>query len=97
MFILAQARYRKTNADVQIEKALRPFSKEEIRTLLEYVREWNTKPKLCHIAQFVLHRLFSILSPTDLAEVLDSFFTSIFASFHNFVRGTNLIAFSFLL
>ncbi|KAL1539855.1 transducin beta-like protein 3 [Salvia divinorum] len=60
---------RKPNADVQIEKALHPFEKEEICLLLEYVREWNTKPKLCHIAQFVLHQLFRILPPTDLVEM----------------------------
>lgn len=60
---------RKTDADVHIEKALRPFGKDEIRVLLEYIREWNTKPKLCHIAQFVLHRVFTILPPTDLVEM----------------------------
>ena len=84
MSILAPPSNRKPNADVQIEKALRPFDKEEVRLLLEYVREWNTKPKLCHIAQFVLHRLFTILPPTDLVEVLSrsiitcSFFVFIF-------------------
>ncbi|XP_047980468.1 transducin beta-like protein 3 [Salvia hispanica] len=69
LFELFSEVIRKPNADVQIEKALRPFDKEEVRLLLEYVREWNTKPKLCHIAQFVLHRLFTILPPTDLVEM----------------------------
>ncbi|KAL9993315.1 putative small-subunit processome, Utp13 protein [Helianthus debilis subsp. tardiflorus] len=41
----------------------------EYRLLLEYVREWNTKPKLCHIAQFVLFQVFSILSPTEIVEM----------------------------
>lgn len=82
MSILAPPCYRKPNADVQIEKALRPFDKEEVRLLLEYVREWNTKPKLCHIAQFVLHRLFTILPPTDLVEVLShSIITCTFFAF----------------
>ncbi|KAJ0953901.1 putative small-subunit processome, Utp13 protein [Helianthus annuus] len=35
----------------------------------KYVREWNTKPKLCHIAQFVLFQVFSILSPTEIVEM----------------------------
>ncbi|XP_027180585.1 transducin beta-like protein 3 isoform X1 [Coffea eugenioides] len=61
--------YRKGSADVQIEKALRCLNKEEFAQLLEYVREWNTKPKLCHVAQFVLFKIFSILSPTDIAEI----------------------------
>lgn len=60
---------RKGSADVQIEKALRGLNKEEFAQLLEYVREWNTKPKLCHVAQFVLFQIFSILSPTDIAEI----------------------------
>ncbi|GLJ48904.1 hypothetical protein SUGI_1031530 [Cryptomeria japonica] len=45
------------------------LGKEEERLLLEYVREWNTKPKFCHVAQFVLFHLFSVLPPSDIMEV----------------------------
>ncbi|GER33485.1 transducin family protein / WD-40 repeat family protein [Striga asiatica] len=60
---------RKTDADVQMEKALSPVTKEELHVLLEYIREWNSKPKFCHIAQFVLHRVFSIFPPTEIIEM----------------------------
>ena len=54
----------------QIDKALHALSKEEFRLLFEYVREWNTKPKLCHVAQFILFRAFNILPPTEIIEVI---------------------------
>lgn len=69
LFELFSELCRKRDAEIHIEKALRPFSKEQLRLLLEYIREWNTKPKLCHIAQFVLYRVFSILPPTELVEM----------------------------
>lgn len=61
---------RKRVAEDQIERALCAFDKDKFRLLLEYVREWNSKPKLCHVAQFVLFRVFNILSPIELVEVL---------------------------
>ncbi|PIA55623.1 hypothetical protein AQUCO_00700140v1 [Aquilegia coerulea] len=60
---------RKVHADVQVDKALHTLQKEQIHLLFEYVREWNTKPKLCHIAQFVLFRVFNILSPLEILEI----------------------------
>ncbi|XP_057532002.1 protein TORMOZ EMBRYO DEFECTIVE isoform X1 [Amaranthus tricolor] len=60
---------RKKDAVDHLKKALLPLGKEEIRQLFEYIREWNTKPKLCHIAQLVLLQVFSLLSPTEIAEV----------------------------
>jgi U3 small nucleolar RNA-associated protein 13 len=42
--------------------------------LLEYIREWNTKPKFCHVAQFVLFRVLRSLPPTDIVEVFTSLF-----------------------
>ncbi|XP_058206435.1 protein TORMOZ EMBRYO DEFECTIVE [Rhododendron vialii] len=60
---------RKREAEVQVDEALHELGKEEFRLLLEYVREWNTKPKLCHIAQFVLFRVFNILPPTEILEI----------------------------
>ncbi|KAJ3680671.1 hypothetical protein LUZ60_016949 [Juncus effusus] len=52
-----------------IEKALGNLGKEELRVLLEYIREWNTKPKLCHVAHFVLSRLFQIFPPNTIMEI----------------------------
>ncbi|KAF9603413.1 hypothetical protein IFM89_036114 [Coptis chinensis] len=60
---------RKKHAEDQIDRALRTLGKEEIHLLFEYVREWNTKPKFCHIAQSVLFRVFNILSPTEILEI----------------------------
>ncbi|CAL5367966.1 unnamed protein product [Camellia sinensis] len=60
---------RKREAEVQIDKALHDLGKEQFLQLLEYVREWNTKPKLCHIAQFVLFRVFNIIPPTEIVEI----------------------------
>lgn len=48
-----------------------PLGKEDVQQLVEYIREWNTKPKLCHIAQFVLFQVFCMLPPTELVEVRD--------------------------
>lgn len=59
----------RSDSEDQIEKALNSFGKEELRLLLEYIREWNTKPKLCHIAQFVLSRVFRKYPPTEIMEV----------------------------
>ncbi|KAG8647939.1 transducin beta-like protein 3 isoform X2 [Manihot esculenta] len=60
---------RKRAADCHMEKALRAIGKEEIRLLFEYAREWNTKPKLCHVAQNVLFQVFKILPPTEILEI----------------------------
>ncbi|KAI7746055.1 hypothetical protein M8C21_003731 [Ambrosia artemisiifolia] len=60
---------RSEDAKNQVKTALDALSMDEYRLLLEYVREWNTKPKLCHIAQFVLLQVFSILSPTEIVEM----------------------------
>lgn len=60
---------RKKHAGDHVDKALQSLEKEEIHLLFEYAREWNTKPKLCHIAQFLLFRVFSIFSPKDILEI----------------------------
>ncbi|KDP39531.1 hypothetical protein JCGZ_02551 [Jatropha curcas] len=60
---------RKREADYQVEKALHALGKEELHLLFEYVREWNTKPKLCHVAQYILFRVFNILPPTEILEI----------------------------
>ncbi|KAG8381676.1 hypothetical protein BUALT_Bualt06G0146300 [Buddleja alternifolia] len=69
LFELFSELCRKKSGDIQIEKAIGPLGKEEVHLLLEYIREWNTKPKMCHIAQFVLCRIFSILPPTEIVEM----------------------------
>lgn len=63
----------------QIDRALQALGKEEMRILFEYVREWNTKPKLCHVAQFVLFRVFNILPPTEIIEVIDHYLSKVLA------------------
>ncbi|KAK4790607.1 hypothetical protein SAY86_017911 [Trapa natans] len=60
---------RKKEVKQIIERALSSLGKEEVNTLLEYVREWNTKPKMCHIAQFLLFEVFKILPPTEIIEI----------------------------
>ncbi|KAJ8446087.1 hypothetical protein Cgig2_017589 [Carnegiea gigantea] len=69
LFELLSELCRKMNATDHVRKALEPLGKEEIRLLFEYIREWNTKPKLCHIAQFILFQIFSMLPPTEIVEV----------------------------
>lgn len=60
---------RKKDAVDHLRKALSRLGKEEVQQLFEYIREWNTKPKLCHNAQFVLFQVFSMLSPAEMVEV----------------------------
>ncbi|XP_060204098.1 protein TORMOZ EMBRYO DEFECTIVE [Lycium barbarum] len=61
--------FRKRDEGDQIGKALKALAKEEFRLLLEYVREWNTKPKNCHVAHFVLSWAFRILPSTEFVEI----------------------------
>ncbi|XP_074565205.1 protein TORMOZ EMBRYO DEFECTIVE-like [Curcuma longa] len=60
---------RRKDSEDSIHRALSGFGKEEICVLLEFVREWNTKPKLCHVAQVVLNQIFRIFPPTEIMEV----------------------------
>ncbi|XP_039142084.1 transducin beta-like protein 3 [Dioscorea cayenensis subsp. rotundata] len=52
-----------------IGKAISALGKDELRVLLEYIREWNTKPKFCHVAQFILSRFFKIFPPEEILEI----------------------------
>jgi U3 small nucleolar RNA-associated protein 13 len=65
---------RKADPEDPIEKALHGLPKEGLRVLLEYIREWNTKPKFCHVAQFVLFRVLRSFPPTDIVEVFTFLF-----------------------
>ncbi|KAI4343751.1 hypothetical protein L6164_011061 [Bauhinia variegata] len=69
LFQLFSELCRKRGAEDRIDRALKALGKEEFRVLLEYVREWNTKPKLCYVAHFVLFRVFNILPPTDIIQI----------------------------
>ncbi|KZV38388.1 transducin beta-like protein 3 [Dorcoceras hygrometricum] len=69
LFELFSELCRKSDGKSQIEKAVCSLSKEELHKLLEYTRDWNTKPKLCHVAHFVLSSLFSIIPPTEIIEI----------------------------
>ncbi|GAB4845207.1 hypothetical protein Ancab_038618 [Ancistrocladus abbreviatus] len=69
LFELLSELCRKNEAEGHVRDALQDLGKEELRLLLEYIREWNTKPKLCHVAQFVLFQIFTLLSPMEIVEV----------------------------
>ncbi|KAF9670431.1 hypothetical protein SADUNF_Sadunf13G0068300 [Salix dunnii] len=69
LFELFSELCRKKEGSSQIQKALHVLGKEEIHQLFQYVREWNTKPKLCHVAQYVLFGVFNILPPTEILEI----------------------------
>ncbi|GMH31616.1 hypothetical protein Nepgr_033460 [Nepenthes gracilis] len=69
LFELLSELCRKNEAEGYVRNAFEALGKEELRLLLEYIREWNTKPKLCHVAQFVLFQVFNLVSPTEIVEV----------------------------
>lgn len=69
LFDLFSQLRRRRDAEDPIEKALNDLGKEEIRVLIEYIRDWNTKPKLCHVAQFVLFQIFKIFPPSQILEI----------------------------
>ncbi|CAN1746487.1 Protein TORMOZ EMBRYO DEFECTIVE [Linum perenne] len=52
-----------------MEKAVCSLGKEQLGLLFEYAREWNTKPKMCNIAQLVLFQVFSNISPSKILEI----------------------------
>ncbi|TVU15947.1 hypothetical protein EJB05_39491 [Eragrostis curvula] len=60
---------RRADLEDSIEKAIVGLPRDGLRVLLEYIREWNTKPKFCHVAQFVLFRVLRSLPPTDILEI----------------------------
>ncbi|XP_047330937.1 transducin beta-like protein 3 [Impatiens glandulifera] len=69
LFELFSELCRKREVDGRLDKALRSLDKENFHLLFEYAREWNTKPRFCHIAHFVLYKAFSILPPTEIIEI----------------------------
>ncbi|RAL38806.1 unnamed protein product [Cuscuta campestris] len=69
LFELFSELCRKEDPKTLLEKAFHSFGKEEFQLLLEYIRECNTKPKFCHIAQFVLSTVFAMLPPTEIVEI----------------------------
>ncbi|XP_061366816.1 protein TORMOZ EMBRYO DEFECTIVE [Gastrolobium bilobum] len=69
LFALFAQLCRKRGTEDHIDKALKAMGNEELRMLFNYVREWNTKPKLCYVSQFVLFRVFNIFPPTDIVQI----------------------------
>ncbi|KAI3940507.1 hypothetical protein MKW98_024914 [Papaver atlanticum] len=69
LFDLFSELFRKRHAEDQVDKALQSLGIDEQYQLFEYVREWNSKPKLCSVAQFVLSRVFSTLPPKEIIEI----------------------------
>jgi hypothetical protein len=60
---------RSEGADEHIRKILQSLDKEYWKLLLEYVRDWNAKPKSCHVAQRVLYEFFSVVPASKMVEV----------------------------
>ncbi|KAI3512572.1 hypothetical protein L1887_19888 [Cichorium endivia] len=58
---------RREDAKHEVKKALGVLGTDAV--LLQYIREWNTKPKLYHIAHFVLLHVFTVLPPTEIVEM----------------------------
>ncbi|CAN1257028.1 Protein TORMOZ EMBRYO DEFECTIVE, partial [Linum perenne] len=70
LFELFSQLCRKREASTNhMEKAVCSLGKEQLGLLFEYAREWNTKPKMCHIAQLVLFQVFSNISPSKILEI----------------------------
>ena len=63
------ARCRQEGADVTIREILQSLGKEYYKLLLEYIRDWNAKPKSCHVAQRVLYELISVIPAGKIVEV----------------------------
>ncbi|KAG6550306.1 hypothetical protein Mapa_008267 [Marchantia paleacea] len=61
--------YRNEESTTQMQTILQALGKEHLRLLLEYIRDWNSKSKFCHIAQRVMYSMFHVISPTDLIKV----------------------------
>lgn len=61
--------FRTEKTALQMHSVLKGLGKDHVRLLLEYVREWNSKPKFCHIAQQVLSELFHVLPPQEFMKV----------------------------
>ncbi|XP_062227457.1 protein TORMOZ EMBRYO DEFECTIVE-like [Phragmites australis] len=60
---------RRADTEDPIEKTVLGLPRDVLRLLLEYIRGWNTKPKFCHVAQFVLFRVLRSFPPTDILEI----------------------------
>uniref|UniRef100_A0A1D1Y6Q1 Transducin beta-like protein 3 n=2 Tax=Anthurium amnicola TaxID=1678845 RepID=A0A1D1Y6Q1_9ARAE len=56
-------------AEDPMEKVVQALGKDELRLLFEFIREWNTKSQYCHVAQFVLYRIFKIFPPTEIIKI----------------------------
>nr|XP_028965100.1 uncharacterized protein LOC114827452 [Malus domestica] len=61
--------WRKRETEKQIDKAFLPLARKRSSCYFAYVRERNTKAKLCHVAHFVLLKVLNILSPTKINEI----------------------------
>ncbi|CAM6091154.1 unnamed protein product [Calypogeia fissa] len=61
--------FRAGGARSQMQTILQGLGREQIKLLLEYVRDWNSKTKFCHLAQRVLFHMFHIVPPTEMVEI----------------------------
>uniref|UniRef100_A0A7N0U0S9 U3 small nucleolar RNA-associated protein 13 C-terminal domain-containing protein n=1 Tax=Kalanchoe fedtschenkoi TaxID=63787 RepID=A0A7N0U0S9_KALFE len=105
LFNLFKGLCRKGVAEKAMDDALRAIGKEDFRLLFEYIRDWNTKPKLCHVAQSLLARIFTILPPTEIiemkgiSEILEGIMPHSqrhFSRVDRLVRGTYLLEYTLM-
>ncbi|CAM8968469.1 unnamed protein product [Rhodiola kirilowii] len=105
LFNLFKGLCRNGVAEKAIDNALRAIGKEDFRLLFEYIRDWNTKPKLCHVAQSLLGRIFKILSPVEImemkgvSEILEGIIPHTqrhFSRVDRLVRGTFLLEYTLM-
>jgi U3 small nucleolar RNA-associated protein 13 len=57
------------DANVQIRQIFQSLDKDYWKLLLEYIRDWNAKPKSCHVAQRVLNEFFSVVPASKIVEI----------------------------
>ena len=62
---------RSEGANLHIRQIMQTLDKEYWKPLLEYLRDWNAKPKSCHVAQRVLYEFFSVVPASKIVEVCE--------------------------
>lgn len=80
---------------MHIRQIFQALDKEYWKLLLEYIRDWNAKPKSCHVAQRVLYEFFSVVPASKIVEVRGLFLcTLLISNLHVELILSNLHLFS---
>ncbi|EFJ35160.1 hypothetical protein SELMODRAFT_80645 [Selaginella moellendorffii] len=61
--------FGRSGTDATLASLLKKLDSAYLRLLLEYIREWNSKPKFCYVAQHVLHCVFNVFPASEIVEV----------------------------